>query len=221
MSWHNQRALFQQRIDALNLQNIDGLLSDLNNSVATYVQTAGLTQDTTSNPTYNHIQDVLRQITAIKNNYMRLQTDITQYIADHSRHLDLNGTLKENGEIQKELQRLEKTHKKLDIDVETALARDELLRSRNTERNAHTLFLMDRPLKKQMIPILWVFSVVFIGIALIVIKSMIPDISFPLQFEYIGAMLYDFLANPIVLLSIFGALVIVIIFLSLKIARVI
>jgi len=32
-SWHNQRAMFQQRIDALNLQNIDGLLSDLNNSV--------------------------------------------------------------------------------------------------------------------------------------------------------------------------------------------
>jgi len=221
-SWHAQRAAFQNRIDALNLQNIDALLSDLNNSVATYVQTAGLTADPTANPTYTHIQNIITQITAIKNNYVTLQNDITNYLATNAQQLDLSGTLQENGQIQKELRRIEKTHKKLDNDVETALARDELLRSRNKERNAHSLFLMDRPLKKQTIPILWVFSVAFIGIALIIVKIMMADVVLPTEtIELLYTTVLGFILNPIILASLLGAAIIVIIFLSLKIGGVI
>ena len=119
------------------------------------------------------------------------------------------------------IQELEKKNEELKVDVETALARDELLRSRNTKRDSHSLFLLDRPIRKPVIPYLWVLSILFIGLGLIMIKMTMPQLDLPMDFAgYLYAIVTDFISNRAVLLSIIAAAIIVIIFLSLKIAGV-
>jgi len=222
MSWLTQKASFQQRIDTLAQQNINGKLSELNQLVATYVQTAGLSQDSTANPTYTAIQQKIQEITEYKNMYTTLHSDITSFLRQNANDLNLGGTLEQNGQLQKDIKQYEKTNKDVTNDVETARARDELLRSKKTETNAHTLFVMDRPLKKGMIPVLWAISILFIGVALVIIRMQLNDLpSISVSLDSIAAIAAEYLGNPVILLALLGASIIAIIFLSLRLARVI
>jgi hypothetical protein len=150
-----------------------------------------------------------------------LISDIQSYVAEINT-TDINSVVNDEGYAQIEIKRLEDINEKLDDDIETARARDELLRSRNTKRTSHMLFLTDRPIRKQTIPVLWLVSVIFIGIALILIRSVTDSIQIPNTI--LGYFLYtiiDIFQNPVILRTLLGASIIVIIFLSLKIARVI
>jgi hypothetical protein len=223
-TWQQKRAEFQARFDTINTTNesIDSLVSSLKNNIAAYIQTGGLHINPDTNPAHGEIMKQIQSIKAVKKQYNELQQDITNYIATHTQYHDLDHTLKESGALKQQLQRLEKINKKLDIDVESALARDELLRSKDTGRNAHMLFLLNRPIKKQMIPVLWVMSIIFIGIALIMVKMNMPvDIIAMPSAEFIVGSITGFVSQPIVLVSLLGAAMIVILFLSLKVARVI
>ena len=105
------------------------------------------------------------------------------------------------------------------VDVESAVARDELLRSRETDVNAHKLFLLDRPVRKAMIPYLWVLSLFLVGIAILIFKQLSPTIlmvDLPTFFTLVG----QFFQDPTVLISLLVAALITILFLALKIAGV-
>ena len=133
----------------------------------------------------------------------------------------LSGSLTDNGILTETIKALQIQNGQLNVDVETALARDELLRSRNTKRDSHDLFLLDRPIRKPLIPYLLVLSILFIGIGLIMIKMTLPPIVLPMNFaEYLYSVILYFFSNRAVLVSIIVAPIIIIIFLSLKIAGV-
>ena len=154
--------------------------------------------------------------------YITLQDKISTYINTHGNNANLDGELAQNGRLQETLIRQEELNKDLKADVETAQAQDELLRSRNTKRNSHTLFLLNRPVRTQMIPILWVISVAFVGLALILVRMSAPQDTILAQ--GLGSFYFYFMeliASPTVLAALLGAAIIVIIFLSLKIAKVI
>ena len=154
--------------------------------------------------------------------YNTLQNKISTYINTYGKDANLNGELTQNGRLQETLVKQEELNKDLKADVETAQAQDELLRSRNTKRNSHTLFLLNRPVRTQMIPILWVISVAFVGLALILVRMIAPQDTILAQ--GLGSFYFYFMeliASPTVLAALLGAAIIVIIFLSLKIAKVI
>jgi hypothetical protein len=109
------------------------------------------------------------------------------------------------------------------IDVVSAVARDELLRSRDTNVTRHQLFILDRPIRKSLVPYLWVLSVLFIGVGLVIFRMSAPSLGLggptngSVSFEM---MILEFISNKIVLSSLLISAIIVIIFLSLKIAGV-
>lgn len=215
--WPTQRANFQARLDALSTKNVDGLLSDLNIAITNYTPKT----DGSNDPAYTQIQGLIKTLTDIKNKYDTLISDIQSYVAEINT-TDINTVVNDEGYAQIEIKRLEEINATLDNDIETARARDELLRSRNTKRTSHMLFLTDRPIRKQTIPVLWLVSVVFIGIALILIRSVTDTMQIPSTI--LGYFLYtviDIFQNPVILRTLLGATIIIIIFLSLKIARVI
>ena len=199
--WQSQRQLFQNRLNVLNstTPSVDVLVFNAKN---------------------NPIKDNIDALRARLANYNILQNDIIQYVASNSNNLDISSIVTSISLTQRKLNKLIDSNKEKDLEVETAIARDELLRSRNTKRNAHTLFLMDRPLKKQMIPILWLMSVLFIGVALIIIKDSLPIMN-PLQ---TGATVLSgtlaFITNKIVLYILLFCGFCVSVYLSLKIAGV-
>lgn len=223
-SWIDERAKFQSRFDNLSQQNVQGLISELKKATNNYISTGGLSQDANNNPTYSNIVKLITKANGIKNDYARLNDDILNYLTKYGKNTDLTTILTENGELQKHIQRLEKVLEEMKVDVDSAVARDELLRSRNTDITPHKLFLLDRPIRKGLVPYLWVLSILFIGVGLVIFRMTMPTFigtttDATAATGFLG-LLIGFFTNKIVLGSLLSAALIVILFLSLKIAGV-
>ena len=225
MKWIEQRDQFQKRFDTLAQENVQGLITEMNQAVANYIAKSGISQDPNNSPEYQRIMELTRRAESIKNRYSSLNDDIIEFVAKESRDNNLSGLLIENGELQKQINRLEKIQEEIKIDVESAIARDELLRTRNTEITRHKLFILDRPVRRGLIPYLWVIAVLFIGVGLIIFRITIPSLGVSANQAGVGStsmmgMLIEFISNKVVLGSLLVSALIVILFLSLKIAGV-
>jgi hypothetical protein len=222
MSWIEKRKEFQKRFDELSQENVQGLITELNKAVGNYISKSGLSQDPNNNPDYNTVIKLTQRAENIKNRYAALNDDILTYLKNNAKDTNMAGLLNENGELLKQINRLEKIKTETKIDVTSAIARDELLRSRNTDVTRHQLFILGRPLRKGLIPYLWVLSILFIGIGLIIFKMTAPSIgdSTISTDGSIFVMISEFVTNKIVLGSLLISALIVILFLSLKVAGV-
>lgn len=230
-SWIDKRAEFQKRFDELSQSNVQGLITDLNQAVGNYIAKAGLSQDPNQNPDYENIQRLMKKAEDIQSRYSALNDDIQKYIASQAQGNNLSGLLQENGELQKHINRLEKIQDEVKVDVESAIARDELLRSRDTNVTRHQLFILDRPVRRGLIPYLWVLSVLFIGVGLVIFRITAPSIGVAIGNASANATMYGaqatlpgmlmgFFSNRVVLTSLLVSAFIVIFFLSLKIGGV-
>ena len=222
MKWIEERAQFQKRFDDLSQENVQGLITDLNTAVGSYIARGGISQDPNNNPDYNTIVKLTQRAESIKQRYSALNDDILKYLTNQAKDNDLGGLLKENGELQKQIQRLEKIQDEMKVDVTSAIARDELLRSRNTDVTRHQLFILDRPVRRGLVPYLWVISVLFIGVGLVIFRMTAPNLGIFAAPEgvSVGDMVLGFFGNRGVLMSLLVSAIIVILFLSLKIAGV-
>ena len=223
MKWHEKRNQIQTRFDALAQEDLDKLLTDLNTAIGSYIAKGGISQDSTNNPDYQKIVSLTQKAESIKDKYYKMNEELLKFVEKESKEIDLEGLLHENGELQKQIHRLSKIQAEIKVDAESAVARDELLRSRNTDVTSHQLYLLDRPVRPHMIPYLWVISILFIGVGLVVFKMMFPlDYTlFPEGFASIFYMVTDFFSHKMVLISLLVAALITILFLALKIAGVI
>lgn len=222
MSWIEKRSEFQKRFDELSQENVQGLITELNKAVSNYISRGGLSQDPNNNPDYNNITKLTQRAESIKSRYTALNDDILTYLKNNAKDTDMAGLLTENGELMKQINRLEKIQTEIKVDVESAIARDELLRSRNTEVTRHQLFILGRPIRRQLIPYLWVLSILFIGIALVIFKITAPTLGSGIgtQGESLFGMLLEFITSKVVLVSLLIAALITILFLALKVAGV-
>ena len=222
VSWKEQRAQFQARFDTLAQFNIQQLLTELNSSTARYIQKGGLSQDPGNNADYKRIEEIANKISEYKTMLTKLNNDILQSLSKVAKDADLAGLLSKNGELQTQIQQLEKVEKETKVDVESAIARDELLRS-YPQPIRHNLFLFNRPIKRGLIPYLWLISIIFIAIGTIVFWKMIPPIGIGSS-NAGGLSAFDtimaFVMDARIWMTISGAALIVILFLSLKIAGV-
>jgi hypothetical protein len=225
MSWIEKRAEFQNRFDKLSQENVQGLITELNKAVGNYISKAGLSQDSNNNAIYENIKKLTARAENIKQQYAKLNDDIINYIRSQTADNNMTTLLTENGELQKQINRLEKIQNEMKVDVESAIARDELLRSRSTELTRHKLFVLDRPVKRGLIPYLWALSILFIGVGLVIFKMSAPNLGLgttttnSIQPSILD-LLVEFVTNKVVLSSLLISALIVIIFLSLKIGGV-
>lgn len=221
-SWIEKRAEYQRRFDSLSQENVQALITELNTVVGNYISNAGLSQEPEKgNPLNIKITELIQRAENIKQRYSTLNNDILTYLKNNARDTNITGLLSENGELQKQINRLEKLQDKIKIDVETSITRDKLLRSRDTDVTPHQLFVLDRPVRKGLIPYLWVISVLFIGIGLVILKMYMPSLQIDTTSTYsIYSMIIEFITNKVVIGSLIASIVIVILFLSLKVAGV-
>jgi len=222
MSWVEQRRQFQQRFDNLAQQNIQGLITELNQAYSQYISSAGISQDPNNNQAYNKIIQLSAKAEKIKTDYTKLNDDIVNTLAKDTTNTNLSSILTENGELQKQINKLQKIQDEMKVDVESAVARDELLRSRDTDVSRHKLFILNRPIRKGLIPYFWLLAILFFGVGFIIFKQVIPLPQIGATGEGVGALTLAlaFVMDKRVLLSLLASSLIVIIFLSLKIAGV-
>ena len=157
-------------------------------------------------------------LSVLKDKYKTLHSDISRTLECNTQENDLTGMLTQTGNLQAQIKLREKRKKELQIEVDTALARDEVLRSKDTNLTAHQLFLLDRPVRRGLLPYLWSLSVIFIGIGLVLYKMYLPSIE-PSVSTVVGIemSIIDMLFNKSVLITLVGCCIIVILFLSLKV----
>jgi hypothetical protein len=227
MAWRDKRAEFQQRFDTLNSENIDSLIGQLNAATGKYISSAGLTQnqDPSTNPEYVEIVKLANKTEELKKRYTTLNDDILQYLKTQSKYNDMTELLKESGTLQTQLTNLHEMKKYMKPDIESAVARDELLRTRDTKLNEHQLFILDRPVRRNMIPYLWVLSVVFVGIGLVLLRMLSPELG--ISENEVRALSQSFMAtlssyftNNATWFGIIGACMVVILVLGLKVGGV-
>jgi hypothetical protein len=216
MSWIEKRAQFDSRNSTLSQEDIQGRISQLKQSINNYVQNTGNTR----NINFEKIQKLMTELNDIKGKYNKLNMDIINYLKNESKAPELSTLLMENGDLQQKIQRLEKMDNEIKIDVESAIARDELLRSKNKEINSHTLYLLDRPVRRGSIPYLWVLSVLFIGMGILLFYYVAPPLIIYNQYISFSSFFIELFTNTQIIGSLLIASLIVIIFLSLKIAGV-
>lgn len=149
--------------------------------------------------------------------YTTLLSDINTYLNQVNTN-EIDTILKENETLKKSISiYIQQLYEVKEL-VETAISRDKSLRSKNTDVSSHALFLLDRPIRRYMIPYLWVFSILFIGVALYIFKSSFPAIQY--DFQTIFGMIYLFFSDRIVINVLLVVAIITIVFLSLKVAGV-
>jgi hypothetical protein len=218
MSWKEQRDTFQKELDTLAQFDLSNKIAELDKVTGKYIATAGINQDPKDNPLYDQVTSLTNDINAIKVRYATVNDKITKVIGNEVKDNQLSTLLTENGQLQKHIARLQTIEDEIKVDVESAVARDEVLRSRDTNLTSHQLFLLQRPVRKGVLPYLWVISVLFIGVALILFKMTFPDLpTLPSSASLsIVGMTILFFENKFVLLSIIVSLLVVILFLGLK-----
>lgn len=224
MKWAEMRNKFQERYNTITQQNFQAIITELNSKVASYISKAGISQDP-NNADLLRIKVLITNAEIIKKQFIDLNDDIMNAIKQDADNSDISAILAENGELQSQIMQLEKIKEEMKVDVDSAIARDTLLRSKNTDISRHNLFLLDRPVRKGLIPYLWILSILFIGIGLVIFKMTMPMVA-------VGAagiaasgsgglsVVTGFFMDKRVLISILLSALIVIIFLSLKIAGV-
>lgn len=171
----------------------------------------------------------IEDLQPLKAQYEQLSRDISSYLKEQASNYNLSAQLQETGTLQQQLIALEKERDALETDVDTALARDEVLRKRKETGNRHTLYLLDRPVRRGMVPYLWALSVLFVGVGVLFFYWLTPTLLLPaggLATDALGTsssvldMLSDIFSHRYTWMALFGAASVVILSLSLKIAGV-
>ena len=101
---------------------------------------------------------------------------------------------------------------------DTAQLRDTILRSGNGAVTNHQIYLLGRPLRPASIPLLWALSVLFVGFALLIFYTF-----YPYKLPELEVWLFDLyllFADPFTWAILFSLASIVILFLSLRIAKI-
>jgi hypothetical protein len=227
VTWMEKKKDYDTRFNALTTDNnIDQLVANLDAATARYISKGGLSQnsDPSVNPDYTDIIQLSQQAEQLKKKYVSLNDDIIKFVKEQAKQNNMPDLLTKTGTLQREINGLQKIQQEIKTDVESAVARDELLRSRETDLNTHQLFILDRPVRRNMIPYLWVLSVVFVGIGLILLRSMpllkITNEEMATASLSFWRMLTDFFTNNVTWIAIVGACMVVILFLGLKVGGV-
>ena len=120
--------------------------------------------------------------------------------------------------LQSELTTIQKSYEDRYIDQQTAVTRDKILRSGNGAITNHQVYLLGRPLRPASIPYLWALSTLFIGFALLIFYTYSP-VDIP-DFEVILFDIYLLFSDPFTWAILFSIASVVILFLSLRIAKI-
>jgi hypothetical protein len=219
-SWINAKRDFEARYTPLSTyrQNtLPGDLSYIQGKMSAYVNWAGNTYISPTDQTnvYNQARTRFDTVNGKLNDFTILNKNISDKLKEIAIQNDTGSLLTTNGQLLTDIKQLESQNAELKSDAETATLRDELVKDRNTAVNRHQLFFLNKPLNKSSIPFLWGFSILFVGIGVLIFKQM-----FPIGFTVMpgtGFELIPFITDPRVLIALTVSSIIVIIFLVMKI----
>jgi hypothetical protein len=208
--WVTKKGEFVTRKDALDSESVNNYITELNASLSAY-----MANPTTATQTSLRVaRDKLKRL---KDAYASLHNDIMLYIKTKAHDTNFSDTSSNNTLLMAQIAMLEDKQKKIQVEVESAIAREEVLRSRMQDVSRHQLFILDRPVRRGMIPYLWVLSVLFVGVGVYIFRLIFPPLPAEGLSMLISSISSEVLTNTTVLYTLVGCLLLTILFLVLKI----
>ena len=189
-------------------------ITTLNLKIVNYIQSGGVAKGDT-NTDYSEIDRITKQIALYKNQIVNLNKEVATAIKEQGENSDMEALLQKNGELQKQIAKAETQKGELHEDAGNAKVRDQALRTKDTNINNRQVYLLGHPLRPASIPYLWGLSILFIGIAVLMLYYYSP-IPFPSSEDLIPILIEQFY-NPWLWISLLGAASIIILFLILKV----
>jgi hypothetical protein len=214
----------KQHDDIMNYVNnqIQNDINLLKQSLSNYVKKGGVSQNPANDGDYTTMIQLYQKINDKKLKYKKLNSDLSGKIREISTAGDMGRILAENGELQARVSELEKQVKTSNDDVQSSELRDELLRSKDSNITKHQVFMLGRPLRPTSIPYLWALSILFIGASLLVFQTQGPPILEPMYIWFsMASSPASFFLDTRMWMILSGAFAIVILFLGLRVGKVI
>jgi hypothetical protein len=140
-------------------------------------------------------------------------------IAGDNPNLPIDIVTQKNTQLQTDITALTTRRDDLLVDQKAAQLRDDVLRTGNGAVTNHQIYLLGRPLRPASIPYLWALSVLFIGLAILIFYMFYPYTSPPWDVFLFD--LYLLSVDPMTWGILFSLASVVIVFLSLRIAKII
>jgi hypothetical protein len=140
-------------------------------------------------------------------------------LAGDNPNLPVDQVTQKNTQLQADIVALTTKRDDLLVDQKAAQLRDDILRTGNGAVTNHQIYLLGRPLRPASIPYLWALSVLFIGIAILIFYLFCPYTLPPWDVFLFD--LYLFFVDPMTWGILFSLASVVILFLSLRIAKII
>ena len=216
-SWIDTKAQFMTRQNDIATYVAGPMNQDitaLNRAIASYIQKGG-TNTGPTNPDYDTINTLSQRLALFKTQIIQLNKDVAVAIKSQGLDSDMDGLLQKNGDLQKQIAAAQEKKKELSDDAGSALVRDQSLRTKDTRINNRQVYLLGHPLRPASIPYLWGLSILFIGIAVLMLYYYSP-IHIPPN-EVIMTILLEQFYNPWMWITLLSASSIVILFLILRI----
>jgi hypothetical protein len=222
----------QQKADAINIARDTYQTKELNRIVGVPIGTtisSSASSVRTGNSLFGYINSTLDNPKSTLKNKQDVCAFINEYVDTPYKNIitSLTGKLdvipteivtQNIQAIQVELDSLQETMEDRKKDQQTAIVRDKILRSGNGAVTNHQIYLLGRPLRPASIPFLWALSTLFIGFALLIFYTYYPYTTPPL--DVILFDLYMFFTDPFTWAILFSIASVVILFLSLRIAKI-
>ena len=220
-SWVDTKAQLTQRQNDIATYVAGQMNQDitaLNKSITSYIQSGGVSTGET-NPDYDNINTLTQRLTLFKTQIIQLNTDLSTAIQTQGQNSDMEALLQKNGDLQKQIATAESKKQELSQDAGSAKVRDQVLRAKDTTINHRQVYLLGHALRPASIPYIWGLSVLFIGVAVLMLYYYSPIE--PVPTEVIIAFMMEQFYNPWLWISLLGAASIVILFLILNIMKLI
>jgi hypothetical protein len=153
------------------------------------------------------------------NKYDVEYANIIAPIAGDNPNMPVDVVTQKNTQLQTDIAALTTRRDDLLIDKQAAQLRDDVLRTGNGAVTNHQIYLLGRPLRPASIPYLWALSVLFIGLAILIFYMFYPYTSPP--WDVFVFDLYLLFKDPMTWGILFSLASVIILFLSLRIAKII
>ena len=140
-------------------------------------------------------------------------------LAGDNPNMPVDIVTQKNTQLQSDIVALTTRRDDLLVDQQAAQLRDDVLRTGNGAVTNHQIYLLGRPLRPASIPYLWALSVLFIGIAILIFYMFYPYTAPPWDVFLFD--LYLLSVDPMTWGILFSLASVVILFLSLRIAKII
>jgi hypothetical protein len=140
-------------------------------------------------------------------------------LAGDNPNMPVDIVTQKNVQLQSDIVALTTRRDDLLVDQQAAQLRDDVLRTGNGAVTNHQIYLLGRPLRPASIPYLWALSVLFIGIAILIFYMFYPYTAPPWDVFLFD--LYLLSVDPMTWGILFSLASVVILFLSLRIAKII